>query len=182
MRLKRVNTKRRKGQISENVRRSFISNVYSVSKDEGVRDCGFRISDFGLRKGGEEGRAGEARTPKAFASRWRIEDPPSRSRFPLRQGYDEQALACRLGTCLASLFRKRSYANRFVQVKTVTNVPSFLGLYRRSPVRPNMRYVPIRLKKRRSPSALQNVTAVPRAEFSLASWSAVVFRRFWIVG
>jgi hypothetical protein len=45
-----------------------------------------------------------------------------------------------------------------------------------------MRYVPRRLKKRRSTAALQNVTAVPRAEFSLASWSAAVFRRSWIVG
>jgi hypothetical protein len=45
-----------------------------------------------------------------------------------------------------------------------------------------MHYVLIRLKKRRSTAALQNVTAVPRAEFSLASWSAAVFRRFGIVG
>jgi hypothetical protein len=37
-------------------------------------------------------------------------------------------------------------------------------------------------QKRRSTAALQNVTAVPRAEFSLASWSAAVFRRFGIVG
>jgi hypothetical protein len=38
------------------------------------------------------------------------------------------------------------------------------------------------LKKRRSTAAHHNVTAVPPAEFSLASWSAAVFRRFWIVG
>src|SRR5438094_9258946 len=58
----------------------------------------------------------------------------------------------------------------------------FDRLYHRSPVRPNMRYVPIRLKKRRSTAALHNVIAGPRAEFSLASWSAAVFRRSWIVG
>jgi len=44
-----------------------------------------------------------------------------------------------------------------------------------------MRYFLIRLEKRRSTAALHNVTAVPRAEFSLASWSAAVFRRSWIV-
>ena len=40
----------------------------------------------------------------------------------------------------------------------------------------------MRLQKRRSTAALHNVTAVPRAQFSLASWSAAVFRRFWMVG
>jgi hypothetical protein len=45
-----------------------------------------------------------------------------------------------------------------------------------------MRYVPRRLKKRRSTAALHNVTAVPRPEFSLASWSAAVFCRSWIIG
>jgi hypothetical protein len=45
-----------------------------------------------------------------------------------------------------------------------------------------MRYVPMRLKKRRSTAALHNVTAVPYAEFPLASWSAAVFRRSRIVG
>jgi hypothetical protein len=58
----------------------------------------------------------------------------------------------------------------------------FLTGFIQSPVRPNMLYIPIRLKKRRSTAALQNVTAVPHAEFSLASWSAAVFRRSWIIG
>jgi hypothetical protein len=52
------------------------------------------------------------------------------------------------------------HANRFVQVETVTNVPAFLTGFIQSPVRPNMLYIPIRLKKRRSTAALQNVTAL----------------------
>jgi hypothetical protein len=40
---------------------------------------------------------------------------------------------------------------------------------------------PITFQKRRNIAALQNVTALPRAEFSLASWSAAVLRRSWIV-
>jgi hypothetical protein len=58
----------------------------------------------------------------------------------------------------------------------------FLTGFIQSPVRPNMLYIPRRLKKRRSTAALHNVTALPRADFSLASWSAAVFRRSWIVG
>ena len=73
-------------------------------------------------------------------------------------------------------------ANRFGHVETVTNVSGFFDrLYHRSPVRPNMRYLPIRLEKRRSTAALQNVAALLRREFALASWSAAVFRRSWIV-
>src|SRR6267142_676424 len=37
-------------------------------------------------------------------------------------------------------------------------------------------------KNGRNAAALHNVTAVPHVEFSLASWSAAVSRRFWIVG
>src|SRR5437762_164527 len=48
----------------------------------------------------------------------------------------------------------------------------FDRLYHRSPVRPNMRCAPIRLKKRWSTAALQNVTALLRRENSLASWIA----------
>ena len=65
----------------------------------------------------------------------------------------------------AGLLSGEKDANRFAQVETWTNVPGFFDrLYHQSPVSPNMRYVPMRLKKRRSTAALHNVTAVPRAE------------------
>ena len=59
-------------------------------------------------------------------------------------------------------------ANRFVRIKTVTNVPSFLDRGRQDH----------RFQERRSTAALQNASEETGLETAATSWSAAVLRRF----